>query len=465
MLKFYNTLSRKKEEFRPLKAKEVRMYTCGPTVYNYPHIGNYRAYMFDDLLRRHLEYKGFKVMQVMNLTDVDDKTIKGSREEGLSLNEFTQKYKKAFFEDIQALNIEKAEFYPEATKHIPEMIELIKKLLKKGLAYKGEDGSIYFSIKKFKDYGRLSHFKIKKLKEGARVSQDEYEKEEAKDFALWKAWSEEDGEVFWETELGKGRPGWHIECSAMSMKYLGESFDIHTGGIDNMFPHHENEIAQSEGATGKKFVNYWLHNSHLIVEGKKMSKSLGNFYTLRDLLEKNYDPKAIRYLLISTHYRNELNFSFEGLNSAKNVIEKFRDFMIKLKGIKQKKENKRINELIAGIEKGFEDAMDDDLNIALALSKIFDFMKEVNKLIDSNELGEKDAQKILALMKKFDKVLGLLEFKEERVGGEIEELIKKREQFRKEKKFAEADAIRKELLEKGIQLDDTKDGVKWKKIK
>ncbi|MEW6295210.1 MAG: cysteine--tRNA ligase [Candidatus Diapherotrites archaeon] len=465
MLKFYNTLSRKKEEFKPLKAKEVRMYTCGPTVYNYPHIGNYRAYIFDDLLRRYLEYKGFKVTQVINLTDVDDKTIKGAKEEGISLNEFTQKYKKAFFEDIQTLNIEKAEHYPEATKHIPEMVELIKKLLKKGLAYKGEDESIYFSIKKFKDYGRLSHFKIKKLKEGARVSQDEYEKEEAKDFALWKAWSEEDGNVFWEAELGKGRPGWHIECSAMSMKYLGESFDIHTGGTDNMFPHHENEIAQSEGATGKKFVNYWLHNSHLIVEGKKMSKSLGNFYTLRDLLKKNYDPKAIRFLLISTHYRNELNLSFEGLNSAKNVIEKFREFIEKLKTIKQKKENKKINELIAGIEKEFEDAMDDDLNIALALSRIFDFMKEANRLMDSNELGEKDAKKVLALMNKFDKVLGLLGFREEKIEKEIEDLIKKREQYRKEKKFAEADAIRKELLEKGIQLDDTRDGVKWKRVK
>ncbi|MEM7819165.1 MAG: cysteine--tRNA ligase, partial [Candidatus Aenigmatarchaeota archaeon] len=291
VLKLFNTLTRKKEVFKPIKKNEVRMYTCGPTVYDFAHIGNFRTYVWQDILKRWLLFKGFKVKHVMNLTDIDDKTIKGAREQGISLREFTEKYIKAFFEDSKTLNLLPADVYPRATEHIREIVELIKILIEKGYAYKGEDGSIYYDISKFKDYGKLSKLKIKELKAGARVKSDSYTKEEAYDFALWKAWDPEDGEVFFETEIGKGRPGWHIECSAMSMKYLGETFDIHTGGVDLIFPHHENEIAQSEAATGKKFVNYWLHAEHLIVEGRKMSKSLGNFYTLRDLLAKGYDPR------------------------------------------------------------------------------------------------------------------------------------------------------------------------------
>ncbi|MBU1120380.1 cysteine--tRNA ligase [Candidatus Micrarchaeota archaeon] len=467
MLQFYNTLSRKKESFKPIKDKEVRMYTCGPTVYDFAHIGNYRAYIFEDLLRRYLEYKGFRVIQVMNLTDVDDKTIKGSREKGISLNEFTEEYKKSFFEDIKTLNIEKAEHYPEATKHVPEMVELIRKLLEKGFAYKGEDGSIYYKVSAFKDYGKLSHLKLKELKEGARVKQDEYEKEEARDFALWKAWNEEDGEVFWENELGKGRPGWHIECSAMSMKYLGESFDIHTGGIDNIFPHHENEIAQSEASTGKKFVNYWMHCSHLIVEGKKMSKSLGNFFTLRDLLEKGYSPKSIRYVLLSTSYRNELNFTEDGLKAAENIMEKFREFLSKLKEAKKEgKEGSEVKKLIEKTKKEFEKCLDDDLNISSALSSVFNFMKEVNKLIGEEKLTKTEAEAILSLMNEFDKVLGLLEFEEEKpLSKEEKELIEKREEYRKKKQFDKADEVREKLKAMGIQLDDAKEGVKWKRIK
>ncbi|MEM7825323.1 MAG: cysteine--tRNA ligase, partial [Candidatus Aenigmatarchaeota archaeon] len=341
-LKLYNTLTRKKEVFKPIRKNEVRMYTCGPTVYDFAHIGNFRTYVWQDILKRWLLYKGFRVIHVMNITDIDDKTIKGSRSQGISLKEFTEKYTEAFFKDSESLNLLPANFYPRATQHIKEIVELIKILIRKGYAYKSEDGSIYYNISKFKSYGKLSKLKIKELKAGARVKLDSYTKEEAYDFALWKAWDPEDGDVFFETDIGKGRPGWHIECSAMSMKYLGETFDIHTGGVDLIFPHHENEIAQSEAATGKKFVKYWLHAEHLIVEGRKMSKSLGNFYTLRDLIGKGYNPISIRYLLLSTHYKQQLNFTFESLESAKNTVESLFNFLLKLKEIKEGKENKQV---------------------------------------------------------------------------------------------------------------------------
>src|SRR4030042_1328594 len=318
-LNLFNTLSRRKESFVPVEECRVGLYTCGPTVYNYAHIGNFRAFLCEDLLKRWLEHCGFKVTHVMNITDVDDKTIKGSQKQGIPLQQYTAHYTEAFFDDIKALNIELADFYPRATEQIPEMTALIKKLLEKGYAYRGEDGSVYFAINKFPDYGKLSHINIRELKVGARVRQDEYAKEEAQDFALWKAWSVEDGDVFWETEIGKGRPGWHVECSAMSMRYLGETFDVHCGGVDNIFPHHENEIAQSESATGKPFANYWLHNEHLLVEGKRMAKRFGNYYTLRDLLGKGYAPDAIRFLLLSTHYRQQFNFTFEGLEAANSA--------------------------------------------------------------------------------------------------------------------------------------------------
>ncbi len=463
-LKLYNTLTRKKELFKPLKKGEVKIYTCGPTVYDFAHIGNFRAYICSDILKRYLKYKGFKVKHVMNITDVDDKTIKGANKEGISLKEFTQRYEKAFFEDLETLNIEKADIFPRATEHIKEMVDIIKKLLKKGTAYKSDDGSVYFEISKFKDYGKLSHEKISALNEGARVSQDSYEKEEARDFALWKAYDKEDGNVFWEIEIGKGRPGWHIECSAMSMKYLGMHFDIHAGGIDLVFPHHENEIAQSEAFSGKKFVNYWFHNEHLLVDGKKMSKSLGNFFTLRDLLNKNYNPEAIRYLLLSANYRMQLNFTEESVKASENAVQRINDFMVKLREIKNKIENKNIDKIIDKTKKRFEKSMDDDLNISNALAAIFDFVKEINTLIMEGKIGFNNSKKIIKLMKDFNEVLGILAEKDEKLSSEIKKLLDEREKARKEKDFARADRLRNELKEKGIILEDTKEGVRWKKM-
>ena len=462
-LKFFNTLSRRKEIFRPLNGKNVGMYTCGPTVYDFAHIGNFRAYVWEDLLRRYLKYKGYKVKQVMNLTDVDDKTIKGSRAQGISLQEFTEKYKKAFFEDIAKLNIERVEIYPSATEHINEMVALIRELLKKKYAYKGEDGSIYYNIKKFKNYGKLSKFKLRKLIAGKRVKQDEYAKEVASDFALWKAWDENDGDVFWETALGKGRPGWHIECSAMSMKYLGETFDIHTGGIDNMFPHHENEIAQSEAATGKRFVKCWMHCRHLLVDGKKMSKSLGNFYTPRDL--QKYDANAIRYLLLATHYRKELNFTLQGLEGAKNIVGHLNETIRRLKDANGK-ENEIVYALIKKIKIEFESAMDDDLDITKALSALSEFEKQMNKAIDAGELSRNNANVAIEFLQSVDSVLGIMKFESGKLelSAEVEKLIEERENARKGKDFAKADEIRAKLKEMGYALDDTPEGAKARKI-
>ena len=441
----------------------------GHSVYDYAHIGNFRAYICSDILKRYLKYKGFKVKHVMNITDVDDKTIKGANKEVISLSEYTSRYEKAFFEDIETLNIDKADIYPRATKHIKEIVYIIKKLLKSGVAYKSEDGSVYYDISKFKYYGKLSHTKIKQLKEGARVKQDSYDKEEAKDFALWKAYDKEDGNFFWETEVGKGRPGWHIECSAMSMKYLGEHFDIHAGGVDLIFPHHENEIAQSEASTNKKFVNYWFHNEHLLVNGQKMSKSLGNFYTLRDLLDKNYNPNAIRYLLLSAHYRQQLNFTEESVKAAENSVQRLNDFMIKLKEITKKnfskvEQKEKISAKLKFFRNKFEKAMDDDLNISVALSHIFEFVKEINTLMMENKIGKNDAKKIIIFIKDFDKVIGILEEKEEKLSAELKKLIKEREKARKEKNYKKADKIREDLKRRGVILEDTKGEVRWKKI-
>ena len=400
----------------------------------------------------------------MNITDVDDKTIKGANKEGISLSEYTRRYEKDFLEDIETLNIDKADIYPRATEHIEEMTAIIKNLLKNKIAYKSEDGSVYYDISKFKDYGKLSHTKITSLKVGARVKQDSYEKEEAKDFALWKAYDREDGDVVWKTEIGNGRPGWHIECSAMSMKYLGNHFDIHAGGVDLIFPHHENEIAQSEASTKKKFVNYWVHNEHLLVDSHKMSKSLGNFFTLRDLLNKGYHPKAIRYLLLSSHYRQQLNFTEDAIKASDNAVQRLNDFMMKLKEIQNNIDNKNIEKIIKKAKNEFEEAMDDDLNISIALSFIFDFVKEMNTLMMENKIGQKNADEIIKLMMEFDKILGILEAREEKISPEIKKLIDEREKARKEKDFAKADKIRENLKSKGIILEDTKEGVRWKKV-
>ncbi|MEK6857161.1 MAG: cysteine--tRNA ligase, partial [Nanoarchaeota archaeon] len=357
-LKLYNTLKRKMQVFKPSE-DIVKIYTCGPTVYNYPHLGNYRAYLAADILKKYLKYKGYKVKHVTNITDVDDKTIRDSQKEGVSLKEFTDKYTKAFFEDLDTLRIEKADVYPRATETIPEMIKITKKLMQKKLAYKGEDGSIYYKVSKFKKYGKLANIDITKLQSGAsgRVKADEYTKENVQDFALWKAWDSGDGDVFWETELGKGRPGWHIECSAMSMKFLGEQFDIHTGGVDLIFPHHQNEIAQSEGITKKQFVKYWVHNEWVLVNGEKMSKSKGNFYTLRDILSKGYNSLAVRYSLISTHYRQQLNFTLEGLDASKNSLQRLQDFLRTLKDAHAEKDNTKTDKLIERARKKFEKSM------------------------------------------------------------------------------------------------------------
>jgi len=403
----------------------------------------------------------------MNLTDIDDKTIMGSQKQGIPLKQFTDFYVKAFFEDIKALNIENADVYPKATDHISEMVTLIKTLMAKGFAYKGEDNSIYFSVCKFPDYGKLSHIKVDELKVGSRVSQDEYAKEEAQDFALWKAWTPDDGDVFWETELGKGRPGWHIECSAMSMKYLSQTFDIHCGGVDNMFPHHENEIAQSESATGKRFVNYWMHNEHLQVEGKKMAKRFGNFYTLRDLLTKGYDPISIRYLLMSTHYRQQFNFTFEGLESAKSAIERLRNFVRRLYEAEGKESEGKVTTLIEKLEACFEGSMDDDLNIGVALSSLFDFVREINSLLDVNDVSKEESAKIIKVIMEIDDVLGVIGKVEveEALPKEIDLLVQKREVARKTKNWKEADSIRAQLKTMGIVLEDTAQGVRWHKEK
>ena len=464
-MRFYNTLTRKKEAFRPLREGHAGIYDCGPTVYDYAHIGNFRSYVFADLLRRYLEWKGFRVKQVMNLTDVDDKTIRNSRKEGVSLAEFTEKYAKAFFEDLKALNILPATLYPKATEHIKEMVALVKALEGKGLAYKGQDG-IYFNIQKFRGYGRLSGTSLEGLKAGARVKQDEYDKASASDFALWKFWDKEDGDVSWETELGKGRPGWHIECSAMSMKYLGSTFDIHTGGVDLVFPHHENEIAQSEGATGKRFVKLWMHNEHLLVDGQKMAKSLGNFFTLRDLLKKGHTPKAIRYLLLSGHYRAKLNFTSEAMRSAEETVNGMENFVAEMRAAAGDRHNPGIKKLVHEARGGFEKAMDDDLNTPAALKSVFDMIKEANRL---GPVSQEDGKLILETLFDLDRVLGLglseagkIWHAPEEAEPEIRELILKRESFRKEKNWKDADHARDTLRKKGIIVEDTEKGPRWK---
>ncbi len=463
-LRFYDTLSKKLKVFTSLTPGKVRMYTCGPTVYNYAHIGNFRTYIFEDLLRRYLKFKGFEVTQVMNLTDVEDKVIKAVMETGMPLAELSQKYIDAFFEDLDTLGIEHAEVYPKATEHIDEIVKLIQKLMDKGFAYRSDDGSIYYSIGKFPEYGKLSGKKPEDLIPGARVSHDEYDKEQWADFALWKAWDTDDGDIYWETELGKGRPGWHIECSAMSMKYLGETFDIHTGGEDNIFPHHENEIAQSEAATEKIFVKYWLHSRHLMIDGKKMSKSFGNFYTLRDILNKGYTPMSIRYLLISTHYRQQLNLTFKGLDAAKTSIERLSEFRSMLSEYAHKgitgTDRTLTNILNEGLRK-FEEALDDDLNISPALGVIFDMVRYINRFAASNGLSKLDAEYGLKIVKRINSVLGVLKDTTKELPQEIQKLIDEREQARKNKDWKTADEIRNKLLNMGLQIKDTPEGPKW----
>jgi len=461
-LRFKNSFSREKEEFVPIEEGRIGMYTCGPTVYDFAHIGNFRAYVFEDLLRRYLKYKGYQVTQVMNLTDIDDKTIRDSQAEGIPLKQYTDRYTKAFFEDLDSLGIERAEHYPAATDHIDEMVEIIKKLAEKGIAYE-VDGNWYFSVEKFPAYGELAHIDMEGMKAGARVAADEYEKDSVSDFALWKAWDENDGDVYWETELGKGRPGWHIECSAMSTKYLGNHFDIHTGGVDNMFPHHENEIAQTEGATGEKFVNYWMHCEYLIVEGRKMSKSLGNFFTLRNVIDKGFSAKSVRYLLLATHYRQQLNFTFQGLEAAGHALERFNDFVVNLSAFEGGESSGEANAVIAKATEGFEKSLDDDLNTSGALAAVFDFIRDVNRLKADKQLSVGERDQALQLIRRFDTVLNFTEVDDVVLDDEVESLINQRSEARKNKDFALADKIRDDLLSKGIILEDSSQGVRWKR--
>ncbi|MCX8160515.1 MAG: cysteine--tRNA ligase [Candidatus Saccharicenans sp.] len=464
MIRFFNTLSGSLEEFRPLKEGEVRLYTCGPTVYDYPHIGNYRAYIFEDLLKRFLLLAGFKVIHVMNITDVDDKTIKGAARQGVSLQEYTAKYISAFFEDLKVLRIMPADIYPRATEHIPDMVRMVRGLLDRGYAYY-KDGSVYFSIQKFPAYGRLAKIDLEELKAGARVDSDEYEKESVHDFALWKKAKE--GEPFWETELGSGRPGWHIECSAMSTRYLGPSIDIHCGGIDNIFPHHENEIAQSEAYYGQKFVNYWLHCHHLVVEGEKMSKSRGNFYTLRDLLERGVDPVDLRFFLLSTHYRKMLNFTFDSLEQAKASRQRILDFVYELEHRTFAAGSaSEVQSLAEKMLSNFREALADDLNISAALAALFEFIREINSRLSREQVKQDDSVAILRALAELDRVLAILpEKREDALSPELMEKIEQRQKARKEKNFALADALREELSQRGIILEDTKEGVRWKRIK
>jgi cysteinyl-tRNA synthetase len=462
MLRLYNTLTRVKEEFQPLHPGEVRIYTCGPTVYDYAHIGNFRAFVFEDIMRRYLIYKGYRVMQVMNLTDVDDKTIRGARQANTSLAEYVKFYAQAFFEDLRTLNILPVEHYPAATDHIPDMVALIQRLLERGYAYR-TGGSVYFKVDAFPDYGKLSHLEERQLQAGAsgRVDADEYEKEDVRDFVLWKGWTEADGDVYWETELGKGRPGWHIECSAMAMKYLGIPIDIHAGGVDLIFPHHENEIAQSEGATGQHFVQRWLHCQHLLVEHQKMSKSLGNFYTLRDLLQRGYKPKAVRYSLLSTHYRQAQNFTLEGLAAAEAAVQRLQDFIANLQTVEGS--GTSVEALIARATQQFEEGMDDDLNISLSLAAIFEFVRDVNRLLADRRLSQENAQAVMAAMRQFDRVLGLLDEAEATVDAEVERLVQEREQARKRRDFATADHLRAQITALGYVIEDTPRGPRLKR--
>jgi cysteinyl-tRNA synthetase len=465
-LQFYNTLGRKKTDFVPLKKGHVGLYSCGPTVYNYAHIGNFRAYVFVDMLKRYLKFKGFDVKHVMNITDVEDKIIRDCQKEGKDLKEFTEFYTKLFLEDLKTLNIVPADVMPKATDHINEMVELIKKMKAKGHTYEKE-GSIYFRISSFKDYGKLALLDLESLKQNAdgRMNDaDEYSKEDARDFALWKSYDESDGNVFWETEIGKGRPGWHIECSAMSTKHLGDQFDIHTGGVDLVFPHHTNEIAQTESATGKcPWVKYWLHNEHLMVNGEKMSKSLGNFYTLRDLLKKGYDPRAIRYELLKTHYRMKLDFREDELKQIPETLARFDEAIHKLHSIKNEESKVDSKKLSENALKGFEDAMDDDLNISGALATVFDFLKEINKEISENSMSKKDAETYAEALKKIDSVLGIMKFEKDDVPSEIIALAEKRLAAKKAKDFKLSDSLRDEIKAKGYAVVDEKDSYRIKK--
>jgi cysteinyl-tRNA synthetase len=464
MLKLYNTESRQKEAVTLAKgASSIRLYTCGPTIYDFAHIGNFRTYVFEDILRRTIQFFGLKVEQTMNITDLDDKTIHGAIKNQVPLKTFTEPFRIAFFEDLARLNIQKAEHYPNATDYILEMIEMIKTLLEKGFAYESPSRSIYFAIRKFPSYGRLSHLNLTDLKVNASGDNeaDEYEKENISDFVLWKAYDPmRDGKIFWESPFGPGRPGWHLECSAMSTKIFGPSLDIHCGGVDNMFPHHENEIAQSECCTGHHFVRIWAHAEHLLVDHKKMSKRLGNFYTLRDLLDKGYTGQEVRYLLLSTHYRTQLNFTFAGLDAARSSLSRIFDLISRLKEIKTPGNSSFDFE---APNRQFKEAIGDDLNTSAALSILFDLIRSLNTFCDEKKLTQVDAQKALSLISSWDEVLGVLTPKEEEIPSDLLSFLEQREKARREKNWALSDQMRDAILSRGYQIEDTPTGARLKR--
>ncbi len=467
-IKLFNTESRQKEVFTPQKNHHVLMYTCGPTVYDFAHIGNFRTYIFEDLLRRTLKFFGMKVTQVMNLTDVDDKTIRGAIAKGITLDAYTKPFIDAFFADLKTLNIEPVEHYPAATDYMAPMIEMIQGLIQKGIAYQGGDGSIYYAINKFPRYGCLSHLHLDELQAGAseRVAADEYDKEHVSDFVLWKAYdATRDGQIFWESPFGKGRPGWHLECSTMAMKLLGDTIDIHVGGVDNIFPHHENEIAQSEAYSGKRFVKFWMHSEHLIVDNKKMSKSLGNFFTLRDLLKKGYKGSQIRYLLLQTHYKTQLNFTFAGLDAAQGSLQRLNDFIQRMQEITQGQNAPQLKDILDRTFLQFSHSLADDLNISPALAAIFDMVREINGLCDAGKISPEQAQEILAFMRRLDSVLGVLTFEkaDEAIPAEIQSAFEQRLQARKDKNWALADTLRDKIANAGYVIEDTPSGARLKK--
>jgi cysteinyl-tRNA synthetase len=470
-VRFFNTLGRRLERFEPLVPGEVGLYTCGPTVYNHVHIGNLRTFLFEDLLKRALVFLGYRVRHVMNLTDVDDKTIRGASEQGVALDEFTEPYIRSFFDDLRALNVAPADVYPRATRHVAGMQAMIAKLVERGHAYES-DGSVWFRIASDADYGKLSGVRLDQARSGERVAADEYETEDVRDFVLWKG--AKPGEPSWDSPWGPGRPGWHIECSAMSAEYLGETFDIHCGGVDNLFPHHENEIAQSESATGRPFVRTWLHSEHLIVEGQKMSKSLGNFYTLKELVAKGISPRAIRFALISVHYRQKLNFTFEGLAASSAALKRIDEMRYRL-GLAgegsdpDERLQKRVDELL----EEFGGALADDLNISAGLAALFDFVRDVNKAVSDQALAPGDVARVEGALDRVESVLGVLDMDRRGAGlaedaarvseEEIERLVELRRRAKAERNFARADEIRGELAAKGVVLEDTPQGTRWKR--
>jgi cysteinyl-tRNA synthetase len=467
-VRFYNTLTRQVDEFIPREAGKVAMYSCGPTVYARAHIGNFRAFLFVDLLRRYLKYRGYQVYSVMNLTDIDDKTIRGAQAEGISLREFTDRYIKVFFDEWDVLRIQKADLHPRATDHIPEMVNLVETLEERGHAYPAE-GSYYYKVDTFPSYGQFARLDMSGMRLGERVAADEYEeKESARDFALWKGWVQDDGEVFWETEIGKGRPGWHLECSAMSLKYLGEDFDIHTGGVDLIFPHHQNEIAQTEGATGKRLAHYWMHNEHLLVEGQKMSKSLGNFFTLDDLTKQGWKPREIRYTLLSAHYRQQLNFTVAGLEAARGSLERM-DACIRNLRFANGGEGKGLKpldlaEILSKHESDFQAAMDDDLNYPNALAALFNLIRDVNTICAAGKIGPSEAEEVRIVLRRLDSVFGFVDVDgvvEGDDSAEIELLIEARNEARRAKNWAEADRIRQKLAEQDVIIEDRAGGTVW----